>query len=274
MERRAVLIFLLIAFGLAWAGVFVAQLTGASLENPLVQLPIAFAPAVAAVVVRRWVTKEGFRDAGLALRIREAKVYYLLALAGPVLIVAAVIALAAALGLYRPGATPLPGPLSLLGAVGVAAATAPIFFGEELGWRSYLQQRVSRRPLRAVLVTGIIWGLWHAPLVFTDYVAYANPVLGIATWTLQAVLLAIILAWLFVRSGTVWVPCVAHAGNNMIISAISGALLMDGAGLDPATVDLIGLAPLAAIAGWIVLSGQLSRGAALPQTHLAHAHAA
>ena len=265
MERKGVLVFLLIAFGLAWTGVLIAQLAGASMENPLVQLPMAFSPAIAAFVVRRWVTKEGFRDAGLALRLREAKAYYLLALFGPVVIVAAMIALAGALGLYRPDVAPLPGPLSLLGSLGIAVATVPIFFGEEFGWRSYLQQRVSRRPLRAVLITGVIWGIWHYPLVFTDYVDYANPLLGITTWTLHAVLLAIVLAWLFLRSRSVWVPCVAHAGNNLIIGAVSGALLVDGSGLDPAIVDMLDIVPLAVIAGWILLSGQLNRGAALPQ---------
>jgi membrane protease YdiL (CAAX protease family) len=274
MDRRGVLVFLLIAFGLAWAGVLAAQLAGASMANPLVQLPMAFAPAVAAIVVRRWVTREGFHDAGLAPRLKEAKSYYLLALVGPMLVLAAMIGLAAALGLYRPDVTPLPTPLSVLGALGVTVLTVPIFFGEELGWRSYLQQRVSRRPLPAVLLTGFVWGVWHYPLAFTEYVDYANPVLGLTTWTLHGVLLAVILAWLFVRSRSIWVPCLAHAGNNMIIGALSGPLLADGSGLDPATVDLIGLVPLAAVAGWVVLTGQLRQGAALPQTYEADAHAA
>jgi uncharacterized protein len=99
-------------------------------------------------------------------------------------------------------------------------------------------------------------------------------VLGITTWTLHAVLLAIVLAWLFVRSRSVWVPCLAHAGNNLVIGAISGTLLMDGAGLDPAIVDLLDIIPLAVIAGWIVLSGQLNRGAALPKAPIVQAHAA
>jgi membrane protease YdiL (CAAX protease family) len=186
----------------------------------------------------------------------------------------AMIALAGALGLYRPDVAPLPGPVSVLGSLGIAVATIPIFFGEEFGWRSYLQQRVSQRPLPAVLITGVIWGAWHYPLVFTDYVDYANPAVGITTWTLHAVLLAIVLAWLFVRSRSVWVPCLAHAGNNLIIGAISGTLLVDGAGLDPAIVDLLDIILLAAIAGWIFLSGQLNRGAALPQTHQVPARAA
>jgi hypothetical protein len=38
-----------------------------------VQLPIAFSPAIAAVIVRCWITKEGFGDAGLALHLRRAR---------------------------------------------------------------------------------------------------------------------------------------------------------------------------------------------------------
>ena len=57
--------FLLISFGVAWGWEAVAHLLlGWSLVNPLVQVPAAFAPAAAALVVRRWVTREGFADAG------------------------------------------------------------------------------------------------------------------------------------------------------------------------------------------------------------------
>jgi CAAX protease family protein len=55
MKTRGVLAYLLLAFGLAWSTIFVARLLlGLSLENPLVQIPIAFSPAIAAVIVRRW----------------------------------------------------------------------------------------------------------------------------------------------------------------------------------------------------------------------------
>jgi hypothetical protein len=74
LKTKGVLTFLLISFGLAWGAVFVAySVLGMSLADPLTQLtmalPMAFSPAIAAVVVRRWVTREGFRDAGLAPRV-------------------------------------------------------------------------------------------------------------------------------------------------------------------------------------------------------------
>jgi membrane protease YdiL (CAAX protease family) len=257
-------VYLLLAFGLAWAGVLVAHLAGASLANPLVQLPMAFAPAVAAVIVRRWVTREGFGDAALAPRFRQARRWYLLALLGPVLVLAVIVAMAAALGLVELGAArqlvpagDVPQPLALLGWLAAPALAMPLFLGEELGWRSYLQQRVSDRPLRAALITGVMWAVWHYPLAFTDYVDYANPLAGVATWTLQSVLIAVILAWLFIRSRSVWVPCLAHAGNNLVIGTFSWALLVES-GIDPATVDLLGLVPLALICAWIVGTGRLN----------------
>jgi CAAX protease family protein len=270
LNTKGVLTFLLISFGLAWGAVFVAySVLGMSLADPLVQLtmalPMAFSPAIAAVIVRRWVTREGFRDAGLAPRVRAAGFYYLVAWIGPVLVLAATVGLATVLGLYRPDFSPVPqfipgmqpGLAALLLLV-VPVVVVPAFWGEEFGWRSYLQQRVSRRPVPAAVITGIIWSVWHYPLVFTDYAEYSNPLLGIVTWTLTIIPQAIILAWLFLRSGSVWVPCLAHAGNNMILGTLSAALLVDAGGLDPSTVELLELIPLAAICAWILLTGQLA----------------
>lgn len=269
-ETKGVLTFLLISFGMAWGAIFVARAWfGASLADPRSQLTmaplVAFAPALAAVVVRRWVTREGFRDAGLAPRVRTAGFYYLLAWFGPVLVLAATVGLAIVLGLYHPDFSSLPqlisgvpaGPAALV-LLSVPLILVPLFWGEEFGWRSYLQQRVSRRPVQGALITGIIWSAWHYPLAFTDYVDYSNRLLGILTWTLTIIPQAIILAWLFLRSRSVWVPCLAHAGNNMIIGTLSSALLVEQAGLDRSTVELLQLIPLAAICAWILLSGQLA----------------
>jgi membrane protease YdiL (CAAX protease family) len=152
LTTRGVLTFLLISFGLAWGAVLVAHLVlDMSLVNPLVQLPIAFSPAIAAVIVRKWVTREGFRDAGLRPHVRTAGFYYLLAWIGPVLVLAVTIGLAVALGLYRPDFSPLrqvipgmelPEPVGLL-VLAVPVLLLPAFWGEEFGWRSYLQLRVS-----------------------------------------------------------------------------------------------------------------------------------
>jgi membrane protease YdiL (CAAX protease family) len=52
--------------------------------------------------------------------------------------------------------------------------------GEEIGWRGFLLPRLL--PLgkpRAYVLLGVIWGLWHAPLVAVGFNYPGYPVLGI-----------------------------------------------------------------------------------------------
>jgi membrane protease YdiL (CAAX protease family) len=53
-------------------------------------------------------------------------------------------------------------------------------FGEEFGWRGYLLPKLM--PLgkvKAYTILGIIWGLWHAPLILLGFNYPGYPVLGI-----------------------------------------------------------------------------------------------
>lgn len=64
-------------------------------------------------------------------------------------------------------------------------------FGEELGWRGFLLPRLM--PLgktKAYLLVGIIWGLWHAPLITMGYRSYTNAVLGIIIFTSATIALS------------------------------------------------------------------------------------
>src|SRR4051812_4396689 len=102
-KTRGIVAYLALSFGGTWLWLFVAhQVMGLSALNPLLQLPAFCVPAIAALVVRRWVTREGFVDAGLRLRLKTAWRYYLLAWLGPLVIAAVTMALAAALGWWRP----------------------------------------------------------------------------------------------------------------------------------------------------------------------------
>ena len=59
-QQRGMIAFPTIAFGLAWFP-FLPVLVG----GPAIPVLMPFAPAIAAFVVRTWVTREGFGDAGL-----------------------------------------------------------------------------------------------------------------------------------------------------------------------------------------------------------------
>ncbi len=74
------------------------------------------------------------------------------------------------------------------------------------------------------------------------------------------ILFSILLGWLRLRSGTVWVPALAHASNNMVIEALSPVLFATAVGqgdlfLDPRGLSV--LVPLGGLCAWIILTGQL-----------------
>lgn len=262
MRDRGVLVYLALTFGLSWpVMVVVARGLDMSLANPLPQLSFALIPAAAAIVVRRWVTREGFRDAGLPLRLRAAWRYYLIAWLGPLGLVAAGIAVAVALGRYSPDPaslrrhTGVPPLVLILILLLVALALTPLYWGEEFGWTSYLRLRIyPGRPLLATLATGLIWAIWHFPLAFLGYIQYRNVLVGLLLWTAGFMCQEIMLTWLRLRSGTIWTTSLAHAGNNMVLSLLASIVLTDDAGLDDLVVMPIMLIPQLAVCTWILLS--------------------
>ncbi|SHN47498.1 CPBP family intramembrane glutamic endopeptidase [Cryptosporangium aurantiacum] len=254
MTTRGVRWYLILSFGLFWGWILTMWATGVSLTNPLAQLPGGFAPAIAAFVVRRYVTREGFADARLRLRWRAAWRYYVLAWLAPIGVLAVTVVLAVLFAGYRPSGLGVVAPFVL-----IALVVPPIFFGEEFGWRSYLQQRIVARPTVAVLVTGLIWGVWHWPLAFTGYADYDNLPLGLATWTVHTLLIGILLGWLFVRSGSVWVTCLAHGCSNLVGGVGAELLLVDDGGMSRAAVDGLSLVPLLALAAVVLGTRQFER---------------
>lgn len=262
-KTRGLVAFLALSFGGTWLWLFVAyKVLGLSALNPLLQLPAFCVPGIAAFVVRRWFTREGFADAGLRLRLKTAWPYYLLAWFGPLVIAAITLALAAALGLWRPDLAPLdeiadgvPGWAAVLALMLALPLLTPVYWGEEFGWTSYLRPRLfGGRMAPSVIVTGLIWASWHYPLAFIGYVEFPRLFLGLLVWTLCFQFQEVILAWLFLRSGTIWTASLAHAGNNMVLFLLTGQLLGSGDdGLGMVGVTLLTMIPLAGLSLWIAL---------------------
>lgn len=137
---------------------------------------------------------------------------------------------------------------------------APIIFGEEWGWRGYLLPRLL--PLgqwRALVLSGVIWGLWHAPLILLGYNYPQHPVLGILLFTVVCVLLGILLGWMRLATGSIWSAVLAHGSVNALGPLV---MVLGHAGTPPDTA-LVGLTGwpgwlvLAALVGVLVLTRQL-----------------
>ena len=116
------------------------------------------------------------------------------------------------------------------GAIGSFAA-----FGEECGWRGYMMPKMIRifGRTKAMIVGGIVWGLWHAPLTCighnfgTDYWGY--PYVGILKMCLLCTLLGILLTILTEKSGSVWPAAIMHAVFNMHPGILVGYVNSDNA---------------------------------------------
>ncbi len=263
LRRKGIAVFLFISFGWSFLWIFIATHLGLSITNVFVQAPNAFMPAIAAIIVRRWVTKEGFVGAGLSLRWRSSWPHYLAAWIGPWFVTCATLALAAALGFWNGNLSPLsnlipmaPGWVAVIVLLVGVPLLAPIYWGEEFGWTSYLRPRLfSSNTLLSVLVTGFIWATWHYPLPFVGYATFSNIALGLLVWTGSFILQETILASLFMRSGTIWVTSVAHAGNNLVMGLLIELLLSNGS--FTMTSIWLTMIPMAAVCIWIVLNRKL-----------------
>lgn len=254
---KGILWFLAISFGLAWAAWELAIQSGIpvrSLEFQLYALPGAFAPAVASIIVRRWITREGFGDAGLRPNFSRWR-YYLFAWLLPLVVIAAIVLEAMLLGIGRPdislgGAADAIPAYGEIGAEGLGLAivpqlllaaivATPVLWGEEFGWRGYLQPRLfNGRPVQAAVATGVIWAVWHYPLTLRGYNYPDFPILGSMLFMLFTVLMSYILGWVYSRSGSIWTTSLAHSATNSVgslaylwLAGSAGPTLVSYAGL-------------------------------------------
>lgn len=94
-------------------------------------------------------------------------------------------------------------------------------FGEEYGWRGYLLDRMITRYgyLKAPIIVGFIWGLWHIPLILMGYNYPHHPnIIGIATFTILTILMGIYLGWLRIASESVFTSALCHGSINAYLS--------------------------------------------------------
>ena len=263
-RRKGILWFLIIAFAITWGSILVIYLTGIptpgtsqEIRNPLLgflSMLGTFGPAIAAFVVRKWITREGFKDAGMRLKLRAGWKYYLWAALFPLVVVPVALGVAAASGEAIQGLSAES--LGTLIPLFVSAIVwTLIFFGEEFGWRGYLQDRLAPgKPILAAILTGLIWGVWHYAIVLSGMSLSGNPV-ALLIYPIQSAVGSIFLGWLRTKSSSVWPACLAHAVGNIFMSEVIALLL-------PGTPQLLtwgvfSLAGYAVVALVLVVSRQV-----------------
>lgn len=116
--------------------------------------------------------------------------------------------------------------------------------GEEVGWRGALYPRLKERfgTTKGRLVGGLIWGVWHWPIMIlagynygTDY--WGAPVLGPLVFCVGCVAIGVLVDLLYEKTVCIWIPALAHGAFN----AISGIPMLL---LNPAYADRVTLGPI------------------------------
>jgi membrane protease YdiL (CAAX protease family) len=127
--------------------------------------------------------------------------------------------------------------------------------GEELGWRGFLVPKLAERLSFAgtAAVSGIIWASWHMPLIiFADYNGGTPTMYSIACFAVMVVGISFPIAWLRLRSGSVWPAALLHASHNLFIQGFFDVVTVD-TGPTKYLLSEFGavLALAAAITGWM-----------------------
>ena len=102
--------------------------------------------------------------------------------------------------------------------------------GEEIGWRGFLVPALSRKLsfLQTAAVSGLVWGIWHLPLVlFADYNAGTPAWYAVICFLIGVVALSTILAWLRLRSLSFWPAAFLHASHNLYVQGFFDRITVD-----------------------------------------------
>lgn len=197
--------------------------------NKLFLLAVMFFPGISALIVRKFINKEGFKDP--MMRFGSWKPYLQVALFVPFLYI--IIYMITGL-LYPPDFT-LKTFMSLIGIEGISfdpslfilvffiltLTVVPIInfipaFGEEFGWRGYLLPKLM--PLgrkKALIISGVIWGFWHLPFVFLiDYGNYPDKIAGGLVFTALITLLGIYIGALALKNKSTFLASYIHGVFN------------------------------------------------------------
>jgi membrane protease YdiL (CAAX protease family) len=226
IDAHPVVTFFVLAYAISWLVWLGPILDPAGPVGTLGFIVGGYGPALAALVVT-WLGSDSVRAwARQIVDWHVAPRWYLAALAVPLLVVALTSVGLAVLGTsIDPGS--LTGRVSL---VLVSFVSIALIGGgnEEPGWRGFALPKLQERyaPVPATLVLGVVWALWHLPLLatgpttFHGLASFVELAPTTAVRILNIVGVAFVLTWIYNATGSVLLAILAHTGFNTANSTL------------------------------------------------------
>ena len=289
-EKQSLALYFLLAFGLAWlcqvyGSLLLLRDGNAAVYRALLSVSM-FCPLVAVLAVKKVYLHQ---PTGIGWKVRGKRRYWLAAWFGP-----AVFTVLAALLYFAVFSSRLDlsgswlvtayggemdaetlrsqlgvSSLSYILETGLFAITlAPpinmlFAVGEEAGWRGYMMPQLKERfgLLNGRLLGGVIWGVWHWPIMLLTGYEYGTnylgaPALGLVVWCVVCFALNTLLDWLYEKTGCIWVSAIAHGAFNAVAALFTVLTYPADAYynvLGPTPIGLIGMLPMLAAAVWLTL---------------------
>lgn len=94
-------------------------------------------------------------------------------------------------------------------------------FAEELGWRGYLQSKLSDSlgdSFSTYLLIGLLWSTWHYNFIFSgNYFSSCNHIIDALLFTAETTLAGAVFSWLRYQSGSLWPVVILHSSWNSVL---------------------------------------------------------
>lgn len=94
--------------------------------------------------------------------------------------------------------------------------------GEEIGWRGYLYPQLEKKMafIKAALLTGFIWAIWHLPgLLMTDYGNNAPWYTSVPFFIITLTSISLPMSYLCKKANSIWPAVLFHGAHNAFIQA-------------------------------------------------------
>lgn len=106
----------------------------------------------------------------------------------------------------------------------------PYALGEEIGWRGFLVPELAKTTnfFNTALISGIAWAVWHYPtIIFGGYNNGKSIPYSLFCFTLAVIAISFPMAWLRLKSGSLWTGMIFHASDNLFLEDVFSNLTKD-----------------------------------------------
>ena len=227
---KNVKLYIAIAYGLIWGAGLVFYLSGTNVASfagatQLLASFCMFIPLVATLICQKSSKKPLLRNVGISWKVNRWWFFGWLIV--PLIPLLTILFTHWTIGLsFNVPGVPLGFMNKPVGMVGITLLSGMVAgvtinalfaFGEEIGWRGYLlKQFEGKNFLTTSIIIGILWGLWHAPLILLGHNYPQHPQWGVLMMVVMSIPLSFIIQYFRVKSGSVIVAAVMHGTFNAL----------------------------------------------------------